>query len=189
MTRLVNSISEAKFNVRQAAQVQEAAVRHVLVPRRARRPQEVFESRVEHSVRVIARQLCDDELLKPSLTLTLTLTLTGTTSTTRTSRCPSSTCAYTSTSTTRRRGMRSSTSSPRSTTAARDRRLRPPADERVHGLLFNDETLNTPSFRLSTLSAYVVPEDGPLSMYREVCGCRRRPAEAFGQHPNADIAS
>merc|ERR1719238_1413139 len=56
---------------------------------------------------------------------------------------------------------------------------------------FNDEALTVPQFRLSSLPNYVIPEDGPLSSYREVCAglppvdrC-----EAFGQHANADIAS
>jgi len=56
---------------------------------------------------------------------------------------------------------------------------------------FNDDALTTPNFKLSTLSSYVIPEDGPLSMYKEVCmglPAIDRP-EAFGQHPNADIAS
>jgi len=56
---------------------------------------------------------------------------------------------------------------------------------------FSDDTINTPGHKLSSLSNYVVPEDGPLASYREVCaGLPQidRP-EAFGQHPNADIAS
>ena len=56
---------------------------------------------------------------------------------------------------------------------------------------FNDETIATPGFRLSSLAAYVVPEEGHLSLYREVCSglpAIDRP-EAFGQHSNADIAS
>mmetsp|Transcript_29052 Transcript_29052/g.63631 ORF Transcript_29052/g.63631 Transcript_29052/m.63631 type:complete len:866 (-) Transcript_29052:575-3172(-) len=56
---------------------------------------------------------------------------------------------------------------------------------------FCDDTLNVPSQKLSSLSNYVVPEEGPLSSFREVCvGLPQndRP-EAFGQHPNADIAS
>ena len=56
---------------------------------------------------------------------------------------------------------------------------------------FNEDVLNVPGYRLSALPNYVVPEDGPLSSYREVCAALPqidRP-EAFGQHPNADIAS
>jgi len=56
---------------------------------------------------------------------------------------------------------------------------------------FNDETLSVPNYRLSSLSQYVVPEDGPLSLYREVCSglpVVDRP-ECYGQHSNADVAS
>ena len=56
---------------------------------------------------------------------------------------------------------------------------------------FNEEALSTPLFRLSSLPSYVVPEDGPLSSYREVCA-GLPPIdlpEAYGQHSNADIAS
>ena len=56
---------------------------------------------------------------------------------------------------------------------------------------FCEDALGVPHFKLSMLSSYVIPEDGPLSMYREVCSGlppTDRP-EAFGQHPNADIAS
>ena len=56
---------------------------------------------------------------------------------------------------------------------------------------FNEEAISTPLFRLSSLPSYVVPEDGPLSSYREVCA-GLPPIdlpEAYGQHSNADIAS
>lgn len=56
---------------------------------------------------------------------------------------------------------------------------------------FNDDVLTVPGYRLSSLPNYIVPEDGPLSLYKEVCAGLPpldRP-EAFGQHPNADIAS
>merc|ERR1719230_2432811 len=56
---------------------------------------------------------------------------------------------------------------------------------------FNEDALNVPNYRLSSLSSYVIPEDDPLNLYREVCAGLPpidRP-EAFGQHPNADIAS
>ena len=56
---------------------------------------------------------------------------------------------------------------------------------------FNEDVLNVPGYRLSALPNYVVPEDGPLSLYREVCaGLPQvdRP-ECYGQHANADVAS
>merc|ERR1719261_1761193 len=56
---------------------------------------------------------------------------------------------------------------------------------------FNEDALNVPNFKLSSLNSYVIPDDGPLSLYKEVCAGLPpidRP-EAFGQHPNADIAS
>ena len=56
---------------------------------------------------------------------------------------------------------------------------------------FNEDAITVPQFKLSSLPNYVVPEDGPLQMYKEVCmgfPAIDRP-EAFGQHPNADIAS
>ena len=46
-------------------------------------------------------------------------------------------------------------------------------------------------FRLSSLTHYYVPKDGPLSSYKEYI-TMLPPAdnpEAFGQHSNADIAS
>ena len=56
---------------------------------------------------------------------------------------------------------------------------------------FNEEALSTPLYRLSSLPSYVVPEDGPLSSYREVCAGLPLVdlPEAYGQHSNADIAS
>lgn len=56
---------------------------------------------------------------------------------------------------------------------------------------FCDDAISVPSHKLSSLPNYVVPENGPLVSYKEVCaGLPQidRP-EAFGQHPNADIAS
>ena len=56
---------------------------------------------------------------------------------------------------------------------------------------FNDDALTVPGFRLSSLPNYIIPEDGPLSLYKEVCAGMPpidRP-EAYGQHANADIAS
>ena len=51
---------------------------------------------------------------------------------------------------------------------------------------FNEEALSTPLFRLSSLPNYVIPEDGPLSSYREVCA-GLPPIdlrEVYGQHAN-----
>ena len=48
-----------------------------------------------------------------------------------------------------------------------------------------------PPPRLSTLPHYYIPKDGPLQSYKdyiEQLPAMDRP-EAFGQHPNADIAS
>lgn len=56
---------------------------------------------------------------------------------------------------------------------------------------FNDEALDTPYFKLSSLPHYFIPDDGNLQSYREFVHMlpnSDRP-EAFGQHPNADIAS
>eukprot|EP00698_Gefionella_okellyi_P021811 TRINITY_DN713_c0_g5_i1.p1 TRINITY_DN713_c0_g5~~TRINITY_DN713_c0_g5_i1.p1 ORF type:complete len:2528 (-),score=851.46 TRINITY_DN713_c0_g5_i1:18-6647(-) len=56
---------------------------------------------------------------------------------------------------------------------------------------FVDDALTSPMFRLSALSQYHIPEDGPLQSYKEYISqldTVDRP-EAFGQHPNADIAS
>ena len=56
---------------------------------------------------------------------------------------------------------------------------------------FCDDAIQTANFKLSSLSSYVIPEDGPLPMYKEVCAglpAIDRP-EAFGQHQNADLAS
>ncbi|XP_076145705.1 dynein axonemal heavy chain 2 [Alosa pseudoharengus] len=56
---------------------------------------------------------------------------------------------------------------------------------------FCEGTVNTPFFKLSSLTAYYVPKDGPQASYREYISLL--PAvehpEVFGQHPNADIAS
>jgi dynein heavy chain len=56
---------------------------------------------------------------------------------------------------------------------------------------YSDTTLETQYFKLSSLTHYYVPKDGPLSSYKdyiEQLPAMDRP-EAFGQHPNADIAS
>ncbi|XP_073321620.1 dynein axonemal heavy chain 2 [Pagrus major] len=56
---------------------------------------------------------------------------------------------------------------------------------------FCDAAINQPSFKLSTLSSYYIPRDGPQSSYKEYI--RMLPStehpEVFGQHSNADIAS
>lgn len=56
---------------------------------------------------------------------------------------------------------------------------------------FNDDVLNTANYKLSSLPQYFIPDDGSLQSYREFVhtlpGVDR--PEAFGQHPNADIAS
>lgn len=47
------------------------------------------------------------------------------------------------------------------------------------------------SSRMSSLPTYYVPKDGPLSSYKEYVSMLPNidHPEAFGQHPNADIAS
>jgi dynein heavy chain len=56
---------------------------------------------------------------------------------------------------------------------------------------FNDDALTTPNFKLSSLPQYFIPDDGSLQSYREFCATLPGldHPEAFGQHPNADIAS
>lgn len=57
--------------------------------------------------------------------------------------------------------------------------------------LFKNEVLTTPFFKLSSLPTYYIPKDGSLQSYKDHVA--QLPAvdhpEAFGQHPNADIAS
>ncbi|XP_030042289.1 dynein axonemal heavy chain 2 [Microcaecilia unicolor] len=56
---------------------------------------------------------------------------------------------------------------------------------------FCEQALTTSNFRLSVLETYCIPKDGFLSSYKEYISMlpgMDRP-EAFGQHPNADIAS
>ncbi|XP_048588102.1 dynein axonemal heavy chain 2 isoform X2 [Nematostella vectensis] len=57
--------------------------------------------------------------------------------------------------------------------------------------MFNDQAIQTPYYKLSSLPTYYVPKDGPLSTYREYISMLPNVdhPEAFGQHPNADIAS
>ncbi|KAJ3585525.1 hypothetical protein NHX12_014244, partial [Muraenolepis orangiensis] len=59
------------------------------------------------------------------------------------------------------------------------------------GRLFCDAALSQPFFRLSSLPAYYIPRDGSRASYLDYVG-QLPPTEhpeAFGQHPNADIAS
>lgn len=52
---------------------------------------------------------------------------------------------------------------------------------------------NTPLWlpRLSVLDTYFIPKDGSLASYKEYISLlpSMDPPEAFGQHPNADVAS
>ncbi|XP_042770547.1 dynein axonemal heavy chain 2 isoform X3 [Panthera leo] len=56
---------------------------------------------------------------------------------------------------------------------------------------FCDQTLSTPFYRLSALETYFIPKDGSLASYKEYISMlpTMDPPEAFGQHPNADVAS
>ncbi|XP_006899240.1 PREDICTED: dynein heavy chain 2, axonemal [Elephantulus edwardii] len=56
---------------------------------------------------------------------------------------------------------------------------------------FCDQTLSTPFYRLSVLETYAIPKDGSLASYKEYISMLpgMDPPEAFGQHPNADVAS
>uniref|UniRef100_A0A8C5L4X8 Dynein axonemal heavy chain 2 n=1 Tax=Jaculus jaculus TaxID=51337 RepID=A0A8C5L4X8_JACJA len=56
---------------------------------------------------------------------------------------------------------------------------------------FCDQSLTTPSYRLSVLETYFIPKDGSLASYKEYISLlpSMDPPEAFGQHPNADVAS
>lgn len=54
---------------------------------------------------------------------------------------------------------------------------------------FNEDALNVPNYRLSSLPTYHIPRDASLESYRDfisVLPSVDKP-EAFGQHPNADI--
>ena len=55
---------------------------------------------------------------------------------------------------------------------------------------FCEEALNTAEYKLSSLSEYFIPPEGPLSSYREYISTLplTDQPEAFGQHPNADIS-
>ncbi|XP_039087571.1 dynein heavy chain 2, axonemal [Hyaena hyaena] len=56
---------------------------------------------------------------------------------------------------------------------------------------FCDQALSTPFYRLSALETYYIPKDGGLASYKEYISMlpSMDPPEAFGQHPNADVAS
>ncbi|KAL2765787.1 dynein axonemal heavy chain 2 isoform 1 [Daubentonia madagascariensis] len=56
---------------------------------------------------------------------------------------------------------------------------------------FCDQSLSTPFHRLSVLETYFIPKDGSLASYKEYISLLpgMDPPEAFGQHPNADVAS
>lgn len=58
---------------------------------------------------------------------------------------------------------------------------------------FTEGALSVPKFPLSSLDIYYVPDDGNLESYRRYIStlpnADQDPPEAFGQHPNADIAS
>jgi len=55
---------------------------------------------------------------------------------------------------------------------------------------FTDDVLTVPNYRLSSLTTYYVPREGSLESYHDfiaILPSIDKP-EAFGQHPNADIA-
>uniref|UniRef100_F7HBY3 Dynein axonemal heavy chain 2 n=1 Tax=Macaca mulatta TaxID=9544 RepID=F7HBY3_MACMU len=56
---------------------------------------------------------------------------------------------------------------------------------------FCDQSLSIPFYRLSALETYFIPKDGSLASYKEYISLLpgMDPPEAFGQHPNADVAS
>nr|XP_060635826.1 dynein axonemal heavy chain 2 [Anolis sagrei ordinatus] len=56
---------------------------------------------------------------------------------------------------------------------------------------FCEQSLSTPSFKLSSLDTYCIPKDGNLASYKEYITLLpgMDAPEAFGQHPNADVAS
>ncbi len=57
--------------------------------------------------------------------------------------------------------------------------------------MFDYCSVPTTPCRLSTLPTYYIPKDGPLQTYKEYINQLPNvdDPEAFGQHPNADIAS
>ncbi|XP_061138372.1 dynein axonemal heavy chain 2 [Syngnathus typhle] len=56
---------------------------------------------------------------------------------------------------------------------------------------FCEAAVTEADFKLSTLSAYYIPHDGPLSSYKDFINMlpTHEHPDLFGQHPNADIAS
>ncbi|KAM7377518.1 hypothetical protein PAMA_014021 [Pampus argenteus] len=56
---------------------------------------------------------------------------------------------------------------------------------------FCDAAISQPFFKLSPLTSYYIPRDGPQSLYKEYISMLppTENPEVFGQHPNADIAS
>lgn len=62
----------------------------------------------------------------------------------------------------------------------------------ILGQFFHVEVVETDKYRLSSLSTYYVPPDGPLSGYKEFVKSEfpdQDKPEAFGQHANADISA
>ncbi|KAF0304890.1 Dynein heavy chain 2, axonemal [Amphibalanus amphitrite] len=57
--------------------------------------------------------------------------------------------------------------------------------------MFNEDVLNVTYYKLSSLAHYYIPRDGHLSYYQDFSNSLPMVdhPEAFGQHPNADIAS
>ncbi|XP_076804743.1 dynein axonemal heavy chain 2-like [Clavelina lepadiformis] len=56
---------------------------------------------------------------------------------------------------------------------------------------FCSDAVSTTFYKLSTMDTYYIPRDGPLTTYKEYISMLPNVdnPEAFGQHPNADIAS
>ncbi|XP_050431508.1 dynein axonemal heavy chain 2 [Adelges cooleyi] len=56
---------------------------------------------------------------------------------------------------------------------------------------FNEESINTPFYRLSSLVMYYIPRDGDVQSYRDYISTLPvvDSPQAFGQHPNSDMAS
>uniref|UniRef100_A0ABM5EJD6 Dynein axonemal heavy chain 2 isoform X2 n=1 Tax=Pogona vitticeps TaxID=103695 RepID=A0ABM5EJD6_9SAUR len=56
---------------------------------------------------------------------------------------------------------------------------------------FCEQSIAAPLYRLSALDTYYIPKDGNLASYKEYISLLpgMDPPEAFGQHPNADVAS
>ncbi|KAJ7313213.1 hypothetical protein JRQ81_004492 [Phrynocephalus forsythii] len=56
---------------------------------------------------------------------------------------------------------------------------------------FCEQSILAPAYKLSALDTYYIPKDGNLASYKEYISLLpgMDPPEAFGQHPNADVAS